>query len=59
MGVYDSVIDTIFQCFVEDDERTGGKHMRDEYAADDAGSENLEKMTTAAAIKEQNESATL
>lgn len=59
MGVYDSVIDTIFQCFVEDDERTGGKYMRDEFATDDIGSENLEKMTSDAAVKEQNENATL
>jgi hypothetical protein len=59
MGVYDAVIDTIFQCFVEDDERTGGKYMREEYAAEDAGSDNLEKMTGDAATREKNENATL
>jgi hypothetical protein len=56
MGVYDSVIDTIFQCFCEDDERTGGKYMKGEFAADEAGAVSLEELTKDAASKETTDS---
>jgi hypothetical protein len=59
MGVYDSVIDTIFQCFCEDDERTGGKYLKGEFAPDATDGESLEKMTSDAAAKEQNDATVI
>ncbi len=59
MGVYDSVIDTMFQCFCEDDERTGGKYLTGEFAMDSAEGDSLKKMTNDAAAKEKNDSTTI
>ncbi len=59
MGVYDSVIDTIFQCFCEDDERTGGKYLKGEFAADATGGDSLEKMTSDASAKKKNDSSVI
>jgi hypothetical protein len=59
MGVYDSVIDTMFQCFCEDDERTGGKYMKGEFAADAAECDSLEKITNDAAAQQKNDSTAI
>jgi hypothetical protein len=59
MGVYDSVIDTMFQCFCEDDERTGGKYMKGEFAADAAECDSIEKITNDAAAQQKNDSTAI